>query len=126
MHITVNKIKWKIEFTDDETLLWLNGYVRLGITDRNERTVYFSNALRGKLLQKVLLHELTHVWLFSYGYGFDVELEEMLCGFVDTFFVEIWDAVHSILQGDGSGEDAREPSVYKASENFSKIFAKRY
>lgn len=96
--MTVNGIKWRIVFTDNPHDLELNGTVRLGITDRNTHTVYIHNSLQGDLLKKVLLHELTHVWLFSYGYDLSVEIEEMLCGFVDTFLFDLSDALNILLE----------------------------
>lgn len=94
----VNGIKWRIVFTNNPDDLDLNGTIRLGITDRNTHTVYIHNSLQGEMLKKVLLHELTHVWLFSYGYDLSVEIEEMLCGFVDTFLFDLSDALNILLE----------------------------
>lgn len=96
--MTVNGIKWRIVFTDNPHDLELNGTVRLGITDRNTHTIYIHSNLQGDLLKKVLLHELTHAWLFSYGYDLSVEVEEMLCGFVDTFLFDLSDTLDVLLE----------------------------
>lgn len=71
--------------------------IRLGITDRNTHTIYIHNSLQGEMLKRVLLHELTHAWLFSYGYDLSIEIEEMLCGFVDTFLFDLSDALDNLL-----------------------------
>ena len=94
--MNVNGLNWKIVFTENENDLVVNGSVRLGVTDRNNLTVYLYDNLYGKLLRKVLIHELTHVWLFSYGYNLDVEFEEMLCSFVDTYARDILDVAESL------------------------------
>lgn len=94
----VNGIRWKVLFTNNPNDLELNGTVRLGITDRNTHTIYIHNSLQGEMLKKVLLHELTHAWLFSYGYDLSVEVEEMLCGFVDTFLFDLSDALYILLE----------------------------
>ena len=97
----INGIRWKIEFTDRPEDLYLDGSIRLGITDRNVHTIYLSDKLCGALLRKVLLHELTHAWLFSYGYDLDVETEELLCTFVDTYSEQISEQVDRILTSKG-------------------------
>lgn len=76
-------------FTENESDLIVNDSVRLGVTDRNRLTIYLYNGLKGRLLRKVLIHELTHAWLFSYDYVLDVETEEMLCAFLDTYADDI-------------------------------------
>lgn len=92
--VHINGFIWKIEFTDNEQDLIVGGVVRLGVTDRNNLTIYLFDGLYGNLLRKVLIHELTHAWLFSYDYFLDRETEEMLCSFVDTYSQDI------ILQAD--------------------------
>lgn len=98
LFMIVNGIKWNIVFTNNPYDLELNGTVRLGITDRNTHTIYIHNSLQGEMLKKVLLHELTHAWLFSYGYDLSVEIEEMLCGFVDTFLFDLSETLDTLLE----------------------------
>lgn len=95
--MAVNGIRWRVLFTDNPNDLELNGTIRLGITDRNTHTIYIHNSLQGEMLKRVLLHELTHAWLFSYGYDLSIEIEEMLCGFVDTFLFDLSDALDDLL-----------------------------
>ena len=87
--VHINGLIWKIEFTDNEQDLLVDEVVRLGVTDRNEQKIYLYNGLYGKELRKVLIHELTHAWLFSYGYRLDREIEEMLCSFLDSHAEDI-------------------------------------
>jgi Zn-dependent peptidase ImmA (M78 family) len=93
----INGINWKVKFTDRVDDLYLDGYVRFGVTDRNTNTIYLDKNLEGDMLKKVLLHELTHAWLFSYGYEMDVEAEEFLCSFVDSHVEEIFDKADVLL-----------------------------
>ena len=93
----INKIHWKIEFTDRDEDLYLDGVKRLGITDKRKHVIYLDNNLKGALLKKVLLHELTHAWLCSYDYDISVEFEEFLCSFVDTHAEEIIDTLYSLI-----------------------------
>lgn len=95
--MNVNGLNWKIKFTHNENDLIVDGSVRLGVTDRNRLTIYLYDNLYGNLLRKVLIHELTHAWLFSYDYELDVEFEEMLCNFVDTYAEEILYEAESLI-----------------------------
>lgn len=40
--------------------------------------------------------------LFSYGYDLSVEIEEMLCGFVDTFLFDLSDALNKLLESNST------------------------
>ncbi len=94
----VNGIPWKIKFTDSNEDLYLRGAKRLGIADRRKHTIYLDDSLQGDLLKKVLLHELTHAWLFSYGYNMSVEDEEFISSFVDTHAEDILERAESVLK----------------------------
>lgn len=99
--MNVNGLNWKIVFTENDNDLIVNSSVRLGVTDRNRLTIYLYDGLKGKLLRKVLIHELTHAWLFSYDYNLDVETEEMLCEFLDTYAESIIDEADEYLENKG-------------------------
>ena len=96
--MNINGLNWKIVFTENDNDLIVNSSVRLGVTDRNKLTIYLYDGLKGKLLRKVLIHELTHAWLFSYDYDLDVETEEMLCEFLDTYAENIIDEADEYLE----------------------------
>ena len=90
MKIIINGIEWEIIFTNNiEELTTSEGLITIGVTDRNLKSIFLYDKLFGKLLRKVLLHELTHAWMFSYGYYLSVEEEEFVCSFVDTYAEEI-------------------------------------
>lgn len=99
--MNINGLNWKIVFTENDNDLIVNSSVRLGVTDRNRLTIFLYDGLKGKLLRKVLIHELTHAWLFSYDYDLDVETEEMLCEFLDTYAESIIDEADEYLENKG-------------------------
>lgn len=99
--MNINGLNWKIVFTENDNDLIVNSSVRLGVTDRNRLTIFLYDGLKGKLLRKVLIHELTHAWLFSYDYNLDVETEEMLCEFLDTYAENIIDEADEYLENKG-------------------------
>lgn len=103
MKINVNNHNWNIIFTSDLNDLMINGIIHLGVTDKIKNTVYLDDGLNGNLLRKVLLHELTHVWCYSYGYVLTREEEEFLCSFVDTYAQDIIEHADDILGGNYHG-----------------------
>lgn len=80
----MNGERWKVVVVPS-TSKWLarsDGTLTLGVTDSNVMTVFLSKQLRGSLLRKVLLHELTHAWMFSYDYHLSLDEEEFVCDFL--------------------------------------------
>lgn len=80
----MNGERWKIVVVPSNSK-WLarsDGTLTLGVTDSNVMTVFLSKQLRGSLLRKVLLHELTHAWMFSYNYHLSLDEEEFVCDFL--------------------------------------------
>ena len=65
----INNIKWKINFVSANfpLLQRLNGEFTIGACDNLTRTIYINNLIEGKLLNKVLCHEIVHAAMFSYG-----------------------------------------------------------
>ena len=84
MTFYMNNYRWEV-VTVSSTSKWLrrsDGVLTLGVTDCNEMIVFISQHLRGSLFRKVLLHELTHAWMFSYDYKLPIEQEEFVCDFL--------------------------------------------
>lgn len=62
-----------------------DGSVTIGMTDGNTRTVYVADILTGRLLDKVIAHELTHCFMFSYNIEIDIDQEEFIADFIATY-----------------------------------------
>lgn len=98
MKTTINGIEWNIVLTHDrEDLKRSDGSVTLGVTDLNCTTIFLWDGLHGDLLRKVLIHEMSHAFVFSYGYTISVEEEEFLCSFIDTYAEDIISESESLL-----------------------------
>lgn len=84
MTFYMNGERWRVVVVPSNSQ-WLarsDGTLTLGVTDSNVMTVFLSKQLRGSLLRKVLLHELTHAWMFSYNYHLSLDEEEFVCDFL--------------------------------------------
>ena len=66
-----------------------DGTITLGVTDLNELTIYLFSGLKDELFRKVLIHEICHAFIFSYGFYLTLEEEEFVCSFVDTYASDI-------------------------------------
>jgi hypothetical protein len=86
-----NDKTWNIAFVEpyNDNLKRSDGSRTVGVTDNNTKTVYLSNLLRGKFLDKVLCHELVHVASFSYDCSIDIETEEIIADFMSLYGREI-------------------------------------
>jgi hypothetical protein len=82
---------WNIAFVEpySKVLNRSDGSRTVGVTDNNTKTVYLSNLLRGKFLDKVLCHELVHVASFSYDCQIDIETEEIIADFMSLYGREV-------------------------------------
>ena len=99
MKIIVNGIEWVIILTkDSENLKRSDGTITLGVTDLNCKCVFLWAELEPYMLRKVLIHELSHVFIFSYGYSMTLDEEEFLCSFIDTYASDIINLTESTLK----------------------------
>lgn len=102
MIIYINSIQWEIILTSNPYLLSINGDIHLGVTDKYKQTIYLYNNLPDILFRKVLLHELTHAYLFSYDHYLNLSDEEFLCSFIDKYSDEIISQTDHIMTTIGS------------------------
>ena len=78
---TINGRIWQIKYATPGSLNLRrsDGSETVGVTNLKEGVIYLSTALSGAFLRKVLIHELTHAAMFSYGIFTDIETEELIC-----------------------------------------------
>jgi len=75
-----------------------DGSSTLGVTDDVEKTVYISDMLTDTKLDKVLCHELCHVYSFSYELDIPIATEELIADFLATYGRDIFMVADDILQ----------------------------
>lgn len=87
----INNIAWKISLVNPDfpLLRRLNGQYSIGSCDNLTRTIYINNLLQGKLLKKVLCHEITHAAMFSYNVDLTLQQEELVADLISTYGDEI-------------------------------------
>lgn len=83
----VNNSIWNIRFLEpyNDILKRSDGVYTLGVTDNNLKTIFLNNKLSGYMLNKVLCHELTHVYSFENNCSFDMKTEEIIADFMSLF-----------------------------------------
>lgn len=87
----INNIYWKIVYVapDFPLLQRRSGDFSIGACDNLTRTIYINRTLTGKLLKKVLCHEITHAAMFSYNVSLSFEQEEVIADILSTYGEEI-------------------------------------
>lgn len=75
-----------------------SGHLAIGACDDLTKTIYLSNALEGRMLKKVLCHELTHAAMFSYNVELSHDQEEILADIIATYGEEIIAITNIIFQ----------------------------
>ena len=84
--------------SDSPMLMRSDGSITVGMCDRETQTIYISDALHGRFLRKVLLHEICHSAMFSYGIDMSVDQEELFCDLLSTYGDEIIAITDSVFK----------------------------
>ena len=95
---TDEKLNIRLVRSDSPMLMRSDGSYTVGMCDRTTQTIYISDLLQGKFLRKVLIHEITHSAMFSYGIDMSVEQEEMFCDLLATYGDEIIGIVDNVFR----------------------------
>lgn len=97
--INVNGIEWNIRFVNpnDSNLMRSDGSITLGVTDNNTRTVYINNCLSEYMYNRVITHEMCHVFSFSYGCDMDIQTEEIVADFLSLYGRDVIKVADSII-----------------------------
>ena len=108
----MNGLRWRVRFTypTDPVLVDRTGTLTIGVTDSATMTIYLSNELRGSFLTTVVLHELSHAMMISYGYleqihryckkRYWIELEELIANLIADRAYEIFQRAYDIVGDD--------------------------
>lgn len=65
----MNGLRWNVRWKNptDRILVDRTGSFTVAVTDPDTMTIYLSNQLSGSFLNRVLIHELGHCVMYSYG-----------------------------------------------------------
>lgn len=87
MNFIVNNQEWRLLFVkpNSKELMRSDGSITLGMTDNNVKTVFVNNRLNDYMTDKVICHELTHVFAFEFDYYMDIETEEIVADFMSLY-----------------------------------------
>ena len=108
----MNGLRWRVRFTypTDPVLVDRTGTLTIGVTDSATMTIYLSNELRGEFLTRVVLHELSHAMMISYGYLEQihkyckkrhwVDMEELIANLIANQAKEIFQRAYDIVGDD--------------------------
>ena len=89
----INGETWFIQFSCPyhDIFIMDNGEYTIGVCDDNSKTIYLASNLRGKLLKKVLCHEIVHAAMFSYNI-------ELMANIIATYGSEILNIANDIFK----------------------------
>lgn len=108
----MNGLHWNVRWTnpDDPVLVDRTNTLTCAVTDPATMTIYLSNELRGSFLTTVVLHELSHVMMYSYGYLDEIhryckkrhwiDMEELIANLIAQQAKEIFERAYDIVGDD--------------------------
>lgn len=87
MTFRVNDSIWLLQFVkpSSSNLLRSDGSATLGVTDNSVKTVFINDRLNDVMTDKVLCHELVHVYSFENDCDIDIETEEIIADFMSLY-----------------------------------------
>lgn len=86
----------KIVNAEDDNLL-LKGFYRAGLTSRIEETIYMADNLNNEMFKRVLLHEITHVYIYASGMAQVEWQEENVADFIEAHLLEIYETYKKLV-----------------------------
>lgn len=105
----MNGLRWNVRWAKatDPILVDRTGSLTVAVTDPDTMTIYLSNELRGSFLTTVVLHELSHAMMISYGYleqihryckkRYWVDMEELIANLIAQQAKEIFQRAYDIV-----------------------------
>lgn len=105
----MNGLRWRVRFTypTDPILVDRTNVLTCAVTDPQTMTIYLSNKIRGEFLTRVVLHELSHAMMISYGYLEQihryckkrhwVDMEELIANLIAQQAKEIFERAYDIV-----------------------------
>lgn len=105
----MNGLHWNVRWTKstDPVLVDRTGSLTVAVTDPDSMTIYLSNQLSGSFLNRVLIHELGHCVMYSYGLvneihrmckkRYWVEMEEFCANLLADYGNQVFWLAYAIL-----------------------------
>ena len=105
----MNGLRWNVRWTKstDPILVDRTGSLTVAVTDSDSMTIYLSNQLSGSFLNRVLIHELGHCVMYSYGLvneihrmckkRYWIEMEEFCANLLADYGNQIFGLAYAIL-----------------------------
>lgn len=106
---TMNGYLWKIRFVnpDDPELVDRTNILRVATTNPKDLVINLSNQLRGDFLMTVLVHELGHCALWSFGLlreihrmtypEYWIDMEEYFCNFLADYGLKVFKIAYKTI-----------------------------
>lgn len=99
MNFTMNGIEWTVRTVPHNSpmLMRSDGSKTVGMCDRRTKEICISDMVLGGFRRKILIHEVCHAAIFSYGIDLSIPQEEFLCDFIATYGDEIFTVVDDLF-----------------------------
>lgn len=101
MKVKINKLNFVIREMKDESELQAdeNG-ILLGLTNYLKQEIILRSGMSKALLYETLIHELTHAFIFAYGYNNNETFNhEQICEFVGCYAEDIIKTANKYIKG---------------------------
>lgn len=99
MVFEINRTYWNVQYKklNSKELQRSDGTYTLGVTDNNTKTVTIAYGMSDYMTNKVLCHELVHVYSFENNCNIDIQTEEIIADFMSLYGRDIIYIADSIM-----------------------------
>lgn len=87
MTFKINNHTWQLKFIrpSNKHLQRSDGSWTFGTTDGNLKTIFIIDNMSDYMVDKILVHELSHAHAMEYDYYMPIEIEEIVCDFLSLY-----------------------------------------
>ena len=96
--VRINNYEYKVCIVgpDNDKLIYNDGKYHCGMTHFVQKEIYIANNLPNETFLNVLIHELIHAYIDSYGMSQVEWNEEIIADFVGTYLLNIYETLGEI------------------------------
>lgn len=89
INFKIKNVSWKIEFVHSDDTRLSHDDENLGKTHVTDKVIFIDNNLKTVDLSNTIIHELTHAFVWEYGFQqVDFNLE-VVCDFIGNYLLDI-------------------------------------
>lgn len=100
MNVLIDKVPFEVVIEDNGEHVYINeeGLSVYGLCNYSEQAIYIHRNLKEEVMKRVLIHEITHAFIYLRGMSGIKWTEETLCDFMGGVIDEIYPMANDVMK----------------------------